>query len=915
MIPCSVELTNFLSHRCEDGKPVCFDFEGAVLWSVSGDNGAGKSAIFDAISWALFNEHRGGGQGPERLICHGTTKCQAAFIFAVGGQRYRVERSIRLRGKSVTRAAFQLRGGEWEHIDGTDLEKGFKRWRDDLLGLSYDAFTHSLLLRQGGSDQLIAMKPRERFKILAQVVELERYVRLEQRCQERAAQSRGQVKQLERDLDAIPQAEPEAQQALAAQLKQLEAQQKTQSDALHAGRATVEGAKAHDRLVNDLAAKREQVAGAAQLLDSAEEIRANAAEHQTLEALAADLRQAVRARDARNEALEQTDRARAGLGQVDVEALKRTATTAEARAHAAKQEAQRAQAVFAGMNAAMPSLERAINRREEMLQAEAEVSEIGTVAAAETSLKESRQSLKEARADLETAREADHGAQAARRGLQSAISDLDQALGEAAGHESEMICPRCGSAVRPEKREQHRQHLEQERDEKRQEQSAVVSQADATKLQLEIVDQAVADLVDRCAQLEAVRTSAVTAADAVASKEQAATAALANPHVQAWKDPRAELIGGGDAQQLAELTRQLDQEASQAKQRASDLEETVAEAERRSKHAANALAEAEKVEVEQAALVAEHSQEASTQQQLTRAALDKLPEPWASRVQDPDSEALEAHRQRLDQLHDAPAAAARLGDAQQKLAELRGAEQILVKQLAEIPPEHQVGEQAAQAALTALVEEADDTATQADRARAEERTLTQHQQEREEKADDLSRARERARVTDRLLTLLGRQGLQGELVLRASLHIEVYANETLRALTGGTLALQIRAEQQRGAEEITIAACDYAGDGHVTDGSFLSGSEKFRVCVALAAAIGKYAAGGVAVESLIIDEGFGSLDETGRDQMIDELDRLSKLLKRVIVVSHQAEFHDRSRFPHSYRLVRDGSATAVQRHI
>jgi len=85
MIPCAVELTDFLSHRSANGDPVVFDFEGAVLWSVAGDNGAGKSAIFDAIVWTLYGQHRGGTQDARRLISHGADmKSSMAFDLESG---------------------------------------------------------------------------------------------------------------------------------------------------------------------------------------------------------------------------------------------------------------------------------------------------------------------------------------------------------------------------------------------------------------------------------------------------------------------------------------------------------------------------------------------------------------------------------------------------------------------------------------------------------------------------------------------------------------------------------------------------------------------------------------------------------------------------------------------------------------
>jgi exonuclease SbcC len=151
--------------------------------------------------------------------------------------------------------------------------------------------------------------------------------------------------------------------------------------------------------------------------------------------------------------------------------------------------------------------------------------------------------------------------------------------------------------------------------------------------------------------------------------------------------------------------------------------------------------------------------------------------------------------------------------------------------------------------------------------------------------------------------------------VRAARGLQRLANDSLRALTGGALELEITAEERRGRDEVVISARDSNAGGELTDASFLSGSEKFRVCVAMAAAIGTYSSRRAKIESLIIDEGFGGLDETGRDEMIDELQRLAQGLERVIVVSHQAEFHDRARFPHGYRLRRSAGATEVERFV
>ena len=59
---------------------------------------------------------------------------------------------------------------------------------------------------------------------------------------------------------------------------------------------------------------------------------------------------------------------------------------------------------------------------------------------------------------------------------------------------------------------------------------------------------------------------------------------------------------------------------------------------------------------------------------------------------------------------------------------------------------------------------------------------------------------------------------------------------------------------------------------------------------------------------MIIDEGFGSLDKDGRDDMIQELHLLSQHLKRIILVSHQDEFAGAFANGYTVKLSADGAS-------
>jgi DNA repair protein SbcC/Rad50 len=122
-------------------------------------------------------------------------------------------------------------------------------------------------------------------------------------------------------------------------------------------------------------------------------------------------------------------------------------------------------------------------------------------------------------------------------------------------------------------------------------------------------------------------------------------------------------------------------------------------------------------------------------------------------------------------------------------------------------------------------------------------------------------ARRQGDLYGRLADLLGRTGLQAVLMDEAIAGIGELANETLNRISGGQLRLVMERETTGRGEEIKIHSIDFGSSDDALDVAFLSGSQKFRVAVALAAGIGQYSAGAGRIRALIIDEGFGSLDD------------------------------------------------------
>jgi len=164
-----------------------------------------------------------------------------------------------------------------------------------------------------------------------------------------------------------------------------------------------------------------------------------------------------------------------------------------------------------------------------------------------------------------------------------------------------------------------------------------------------------------------------------------------------------------------------------------------------------------------------------------------------------------------------------------------------------------------------------------------------------------------------LSELLGRDRLQRFLVRTAERQIVDYANAVLDRLSAGQLFLKLVPSDDGSTEKALELECsNRVTGGSAINVSFLSGSQRFRVAVALALGIGQYASRQHRpIESVIIDEGFGCLDRNGRQVMIQELQNLRGHLQCILLVSHQEEFAEA--FPDGYHFELQNGATRVTR--
>lgn len=312
------------------------------------------------------------------------------------------------------------------------------------------------------------------------------------------------------------------------------------------------------------------------------------------------------------------------------------------------------------------------------------------------------------------------------------------------------------------------------------------------------------------------------------------------------------------------------------------------------------------------------NQEEATRKQSREAverAAKGLPVDWQLRVEHAGLHDYSVLQQEFDE-----AVAGGIEEKYKRLEQARGRRQLLTQQAAELAkeveafaPEHRRPPDDVRADLAAAKKAADAAAAAAHAARQAKQTLDARTARRAELGKQLSDVAAEVNHYKRLAELLGRDRLQRHLVRTAERQIVDHANAVLDRLSAGQLKLVAAESDGASADKaLDLLAVNRAAGGDPIPVAFLSGSQKFRVAVALALGIGRYASRQHRpIESVIIDEGFGCLDRTGRQTMIQELHTLRGQLARVLVVSHQEEFVDA--FSHGYQFELENGKTRVKR--
>ncbi len=277
------------------------DFTGlGDIFLVYGKTGAGKTTIFDSLSYVFYGEVPGARKGltlqMRSQFADDGEQSAVELTFTLGRGRWRVRRTLPYdragkRTEKVQRVPEEATLEEWDGAAFVDRSSANKSDTDkairDLIGLSAEEFSRIVLLPQGEFAQFLRQKTTERKQVLAKLFPIDDHLAVMETVKNRARETRVRLEEAERAVSALratydPDTAARERDTVAERIASLRKEQETGRHELKRLTAEAERSRQHAARLSELAAKKEALAA----LES---------ERETMEALGRELAAARKA--------------------------------------------------------------------------------------------------------------------------------------------------------------------------------------------------------------------------------------------------------------------------------------------------------------------------------------------------------------------------------------------------------------------------------------------------------------------------------------------------------------------------------------------------------------------------------------------------------------------------------------------
>lgn len=172
---------------------------------------------------------------------------------------------------------------------------------------------------------------------------------------------------------------------------------------------------------------------------------------------------------------------------------------------------------------------------------------------------------------------------------------------------------------------------------------------------------------------------------------------------------------------------------------------------------------------------------------------------------------------------------------------------------------------------------------------------------------------EREGAFEKLVEIFGKNGIQTMIIEQTLPSIEEETNKLLAIISQGLKAQFLTKRAKKSGDELIdtldIKITDSAGQRPY---ELFSGGEAFRINFAIRIAISKVLSNrsGAKLQFLAIDEGFGALDQTGKNDVIAAISSIRSDFDKIVIVTHLEELKDA--FPYRVEIIKDENTSLLQ---